>query len=411
MKPARRPRQLIAFTCVLPERSGHGPHENPALRRHLWKRTIGSALTAKPADSLLSPPSLFGIWPRHTVSHPVELPFKTAHEIAATPSPISSSTVWKRTEGSDPYDTHTSFSPSASTPHETPRHQNTPGLRPPPSPATHPPPTTWTSLNPPAAPPKLLTTASYSSTGRHLDGPPQTPDPRRSRHPPTAPTTPKRQTPTPSSASSDTPAFLVADKPRTSYHRRKILETRLRAPLNHPARALPTASTRHHRLRPIRQKRTHLPSPHRPIRSRPRPQTLPRPHRRPPPQPQMTITTPIDHLLPSPPPPGLHAKQAPRSAHVTITIETAALIKSASTCTNSAPPSLATANTSAPATPTSPPSPGKCSTPPSYASPTPTPANPSPPPPPSPATSATGCATSTSPNPPLRSPPRSPVAP
>ena len=82
--------------------------------RHLWKRTIGSTIIGEAADSLLFTTIAFlGIWPRHIVLQVIlwNFLFKTAYEIAATPLTYLIINRLKRTEGSDPYDTHTSFSP------------------------------------------------------------------------------------------------------------------------------------------------------------------------------------------------------------------------------------------------------------------------------------------------------------
>ncbi|HHX98219.1 MAG: RluA family pseudouridine synthase [Kiritimatiellia bacterium] len=144
---------------------------------------------------------------------------------------------------------------------------------------------------------------------------------------PTAPTTPQKTNapPPPIRILLDTPAFLVADKPPNLLTTgEKSLETRLRAQLNHPAlRAVhrldkdTTGCVLFAKNEPTRQaliaqfEAGHV---HKLYHA------LIAGHL---PQPQMTITTPIDHL------PALTRlrqvstqNKPPRSAHVTITIET-----------------------------------------------------------------------------------------
>ena len=88
--------------------------------RHLWMRTIGSTLAGQAVDSALFTTLAFAPvapwftgWPWHLVIRVSLWNFilKVAYEICATPL-----TYWiirrlKRAEASDPYDTHTPFSP------------------------------------------------------------------------------------------------------------------------------------------------------------------------------------------------------------------------------------------------------------------------------------------------------------
>ena len=82
--------------------------------QRLWMRTIGSTIVGEAADSLLFTTIAFlGIWPHHMVIQVIlwNFVFKTAYEVAATPLTYFIINRLKRTEASDPYDTHTSFSP------------------------------------------------------------------------------------------------------------------------------------------------------------------------------------------------------------------------------------------------------------------------------------------------------------
>jgi len=82
--------------------------------RHLWMRTIGSTIFGEGVDTLLFTALAFaGIWERDLMLRVIlwNFLFKTGYEAVITPL-----TYWivrrlKRAESSDPYDTHTHFSP------------------------------------------------------------------------------------------------------------------------------------------------------------------------------------------------------------------------------------------------------------------------------------------------------------
>lgn len=82
--------------------------------RRLWLRTITSTIGGEAVDSLLFTAIAFaGVWPSSLIGQVILWNFilKTGYEIIATPF-----TYWiikrlKKIEGSDPFDTHTDFSP------------------------------------------------------------------------------------------------------------------------------------------------------------------------------------------------------------------------------------------------------------------------------------------------------------
>ena len=82
--------------------------------RHLWMRTIGSTIAGEGVDSLLFTLIAFaGVWPLGLVAK-ISLGnflFKTAYEAAATPLTYFIIRRLKRAEKTDPFDTHTDFSP------------------------------------------------------------------------------------------------------------------------------------------------------------------------------------------------------------------------------------------------------------------------------------------------------------
>lgn len=82
--------------------------------RHLWLRTITSTLCGEGIDSLLFTAIAFGgVWPLPLVLQVIAWNFvlKTAYEILATPLTYVIVHRLKRIERSDPFDTHTDFSP------------------------------------------------------------------------------------------------------------------------------------------------------------------------------------------------------------------------------------------------------------------------------------------------------------
>ncbi|MDR0993792.1 MAG: queuosine precursor transporter [Verrucomicrobiota bacterium] len=82
--------------------------------RHLWMRTIASTIGGEAIDSLLFTTISFGgVWPATLILHVTLWNFvlKTAYEILATPLPYLIIQRLKKMERSDPYDTHTDFSP------------------------------------------------------------------------------------------------------------------------------------------------------------------------------------------------------------------------------------------------------------------------------------------------------------
>lgn len=82
--------------------------------RHLWLRTIGSTLAGQAVDSALFTTLAFaGVWPLNLVLQISLWNFvlKTSYEALATPLTYLIVRRLKRAESSDPYDTHTDFSP------------------------------------------------------------------------------------------------------------------------------------------------------------------------------------------------------------------------------------------------------------------------------------------------------------
>lgn len=82
--------------------------------RHLWLRTIGSTLAGQAVDSALFTFLAFaGVWPLALVIKISLWNFalKTTYEVVATPLTYVVVRRLKRAESSDPYDTHTDFSP------------------------------------------------------------------------------------------------------------------------------------------------------------------------------------------------------------------------------------------------------------------------------------------------------------
>ena len=82
--------------------------------RHLWTRTIGSTIAGEGIDSLLFTSIAFGgVWPLALIAQVIFWNFilKTAYEIFATPLTYFIVHRLKRAERSDPFDTHTNFSP------------------------------------------------------------------------------------------------------------------------------------------------------------------------------------------------------------------------------------------------------------------------------------------------------------
>lgn len=82
--------------------------------RHLWLRTIGSTLAGQAVDSALFTTLAFtGVWPLSLVLQISLWNFvlKTSYEALATPLTYLIVRRLKRAESSDPYDTHTDFSP------------------------------------------------------------------------------------------------------------------------------------------------------------------------------------------------------------------------------------------------------------------------------------------------------------
>ena len=82
--------------------------------RHLWMRTITSTIFGEGIDSLLFTTIAFGgVWPLKLVGQVILWNFilKTAYEILATPLTYFLVHRLKRAERSDPFDTHTNFSP------------------------------------------------------------------------------------------------------------------------------------------------------------------------------------------------------------------------------------------------------------------------------------------------------------
>ncbi len=82
--------------------------------RHLWMRTIASTIAGEGIDSLLFTAIAFGgVWPLALVLQVVFWNFtlKTVYEILATPLTYFIVHRLKRAERSDPFDSHTDFSP------------------------------------------------------------------------------------------------------------------------------------------------------------------------------------------------------------------------------------------------------------------------------------------------------------
>lgn len=82
--------------------------------RHLWMRTIGSTIAGQAVDSTLFTFLAFaGVWPLELVIQISLWNFvlKTSYEAVATPLTYVIVRRLKRAESSDPYDTHTAFSP------------------------------------------------------------------------------------------------------------------------------------------------------------------------------------------------------------------------------------------------------------------------------------------------------------
>ena len=82
--------------------------------RHLWMRTIVSTVFGEGIDSILFTTIAFsGVWPLALILQVTFWNFilKTAYEILATPLTCFVVRRLKRAERSDPFDTHTDFSP------------------------------------------------------------------------------------------------------------------------------------------------------------------------------------------------------------------------------------------------------------------------------------------------------------
>jgi uncharacterized integral membrane protein (TIGR00697 family) len=82
--------------------------------RHLWLRTIGSTIVGQAIDSTLFTFLAFaGVWPLALVLKISLWNFvlKTTYEVLATPLTYVIVRRLKHAESSDPYDTHTDFSP------------------------------------------------------------------------------------------------------------------------------------------------------------------------------------------------------------------------------------------------------------------------------------------------------------
>ena len=82
--------------------------------RHLWLRTIASTVAGEGIDSLLFTSIAFGgVWPWALVGQVICWNFvlKTGYEILATPLTYVIVHRLKRSERSDPFDSHTDFSP------------------------------------------------------------------------------------------------------------------------------------------------------------------------------------------------------------------------------------------------------------------------------------------------------------
>lgn len=82
--------------------------------RHLWLRTIGSTIVGQAVDSTLFTFLAFaGVWPLALVLKISLWNFvlKTTYEVLATPLTYVIVQRLKHAESSDPYDTHTDFSP------------------------------------------------------------------------------------------------------------------------------------------------------------------------------------------------------------------------------------------------------------------------------------------------------------
>lgn len=82
--------------------------------RHLWLRTIGSTIVGQAIDSTLFTFLAFaGVWPLALVLKISLRNFvlKTTYEVLATPLTYVIVRRLKHAESSDPYDTHTDFSP------------------------------------------------------------------------------------------------------------------------------------------------------------------------------------------------------------------------------------------------------------------------------------------------------------
>lgn len=82
--------------------------------RHLWLRTIGSTIVGQAIDSTLFTFLAFaGVWPLALVLKISLWNFvlKTTYEVLATPLTYVIVQRLKHAESSDPYDTHTDFSP------------------------------------------------------------------------------------------------------------------------------------------------------------------------------------------------------------------------------------------------------------------------------------------------------------
>lgn len=82
--------------------------------RHLWLRTIGSTIAGQAVDSSLFTLLAFaGVWPLALVLKISLWNFvlKTTYEVLATPLTYVIVRRLKHAESSDPYDTHTDFSP------------------------------------------------------------------------------------------------------------------------------------------------------------------------------------------------------------------------------------------------------------------------------------------------------------
>ena len=82
--------------------------------RHLWMRTIGSTIIGEGVDSLLFTSIAFGgVWPLALIGQVIFWNFilKTGYEVVATPITYFIVHRLKHAEHSDPFDTHTHFSP------------------------------------------------------------------------------------------------------------------------------------------------------------------------------------------------------------------------------------------------------------------------------------------------------------